>query len=277
VTVGPSQSKVTVRVEVVVEGGQATPLVKTFLKERNVQYPQPSPADTPVRQSGGVNYINAGGGSTVVLGHYPSVVYAMAYPNTTTDPNDPANATPPAGAVSDNTLADGTWSFTQAKGNQVPGAKCDGTSGAPNNSTLLVWYDYGGSPHQYTVEAMYFHGYCPAGSGSGPGLGAEARTVRVGCELLSTTLHATFTGALSALRTVKLAWNGASWVGETAGGGGSVLSFLWHDPVFQLLSAGPGTAFVVAGRPGSFHPFHWSAAGTALGASAGPFGVTITE
>jgi hypothetical protein len=85
------------------------------------------------------------------------------------------------------------------------------------------------------------------------------------------------TRGLARLGNVVLQWNGVSWVGQTAGHGGCILSFQCNDSVCQLLASGPAATFVAAGKPTSFKPFHWSASGTAFGALAGDFTVQITE
>jgi hypothetical protein len=274
-------NKVTVRVEVVVEGAGAAPVV-TVQKERPpfraIDSPQPSPADTPVTQVGGVNYIAASGGSQVIANHFPRRVWALAYSNPNEDPLD--HPFPDPGAVSDTPGGGGAWSFSAAKGNLVPGAACDPVSGGPNNSTLIVWFDYGSasSPDYAVVASTPFHGYCPASGLSGATSGVSGPGFALlSARLRATVLHATFTGALAPLGTVTLRWNGAAWVGVSTHCGGAALSFLGLETACHLVSAGPGTAFVVAGPPGSFHPFHWSAAGTAVGAVAGRFQVTITE
>ena len=289
----PGEDKVTVRVEVVVEGGRASveagkptsvetkAIESHHLPLSSITHPSPCPTDTPiVRQTDGVKYIEAWGDAQSMNGKYPWKVWALAYPmtgvTTAMHPTpDMAN-----GAVSTGCSAiNGHWAFLLVNNNPVPGANCDGTpcaSGGSNNSTFLVWYDYGtpSSPN-YSASATPFHGYCP-GSGKSD-LASMSGAVAVGSFHLATTLHATFTGALAKLGTVALTWNGVSWAGESSAGGGSILSLLCHDGTFQLMSAGPGTAFIVAGQPRSCQRFFWAAEGTAQGALAGRFGVTLTE
>jgi hypothetical protein len=285
----PGQNKVSVRVEVIVEGGQDTPVVSAYAEgpcgttdfgfdrphgwHHGLQIITPQPTgNTPVRQIGGVNCIESGGGSPVVSGHFASAVLAKAYPSPSVDPL--SHSTPDVGAVS-TSVSGGAWSFTFAGGNPVPGAACDATSGGPANSTIIVWYDFGGSPRLYVTESTPFHGYCPGGSGgSGPASGPSHSAHR---RVRSGTLYATFTGALAGLGTVTLHWNGAAWVGTAARGEGSAVSFLGTDPGFHLLAFGPGVAFALSGPPASYHPFTWSATGTAQGAQAGPFEATVTE
>lgn len=286
------QDKVTVHVKVVVEGGRAASVETQSqdglklqtqgglkLLQMGISYPAPCPTDTTiVSQSGGVNYIEAWGDAPSVNGKLPWQVWALAY--NSTGVSTLQHPKPDVGAV--NTTPDpstGHWSFLQVDNNPVPGAACDGTpcsSGGSNNSTFLVWYDYGSpSSPNYSVGSTIFHGYCP-GSG-GAAFAFKPATLVVGSHHLAITLHATFTGALAQLGTVALIWNGVSWVGESAAGGGLVLSLLHHDGAFQLMSAGPGTAFIVAGKPKLCPRFSWTADGMARGALAGHFTVTIVE
>jgi hypothetical protein len=270
-------SKVTVRVEVVVEGGQAAPVVTTYEGVRPlprallIERPQPSPADTPVLLAGSMTLIEASGTSQLMLGHLPRLVWAKAFPTVYVDVSQ--HQTPDAGAVQDTPLSDGSWSFTQAKGNAVPGAAFDSTPHGPNNSTLLVWFDFGGSPPVFSVEGTPFHGFRAAGSG-----GFAPGWVKVASSRLpAATLHASFRGSAGDLGDVKLHWNGTSWVGMTQRCGGALLSLVWAEPNCHLLAAGPGVSFAVAGPPDSLDPFHWRASGTASGELAGPFEVVVTE
>lgn len=278
------QDKVTVRVEVVIEAGQASSVEAHSLagpihRSDDITAPQPCPRDTPiVLQMGGKNYIEAWGGSPTINGKLPWKVWALAYPMTGV--STAMHPKPDTGAISTTPTATGQWSFLKADNKAVPNANCDKTpcsSGGSNNSTLLIWWDYGtpSAPSYANVESRPFHGYCP-GSGVA-GRGATAGAVAVGSHHLATTLRATFTGALAKLGTVGLTWNGVSWAGESSVGGGSVLSFLCHDETFQLMAAGPGAAFIVAGLPKTCQPFYWTAEGKAHGALNGPFGVTIVE
>lgn len=277
--------KVSVRVEVVVEGGKATSVEtqtqdKAVLALSYITFPQPCPPKDTwiVQQSNGTNYIQAWGGSPTINNKLPSKVWALAYSmpgvSTLTHP------TPDNGAISVTPTENGQWSFMQTENNPVPGANCDGNacgSGGANNSTLIVWWDYGtpGSPNYAHVESTPFHGYCP-GSGMGA-FASKPTTVSVGSYHLATALHATFTGVLAKLGTVLLSWNGVSWAGESSAGGGLVLSLQCHDSIFQLMAAGPGTIFIVAGKPKLCPRFSWSAEGVARGALAGHFTVTIVE
>jgi hypothetical protein len=281
----PDESRVTVRVEVVVEGPGHEPRVTTFAEpgphaERKrfftpfrIIFPTPStlslPSNTPVFPFGGKQCIEASGTALTHQGSFPGRVRAKAYPDPNLDPTGSGFQVPPSDAATDVPLSDGSWSFTQAKGNPVPGAACDGVSGGPNNSTLVVWYDFG-SGVPCSIESTPFHGYCPGGSGgSGSGSGGFGSP--------PTLLHATFTGALATLGTVALAGNGASWLGVSSACGGSLLAFLSDGSSYTLLSAGPGVLFAVSKVPDSTGPFNWSASGTALGSCGGSFTVTITE
>ena len=277
----PSTNKVTVRVEVVVEGAAGAPAVtvqkgtqgKRKPPFRAIVSPQPyPPSKTPVTQSGGVNYVGANGGSQVINGQFPRRVCALAFPSPSEDPFD--YPSPPPGAVCVTPGADGSWSF-----GAVPGAACDNNPYPTNNSTLIVWFDYGtpGDPDYAVVTSTPFYGVCPVSGPSGGTSGAGGPGRSLLSQLHATVLHATFTGALAPLGTVALRWNGAAWVGVSTHCGGAALSFLGLETACHLASAGPGTAFVVAAPPGSFRPFHWSAAGAAVGAVAGHFHVTVTE
>lgn len=93
----------------------------------------------------------------------------------------------------------------------------------------------------------------------------------------ATTLNATFTGKLAPLGSVALRWNGAAWVGSSSSGPRSDFAFLNQGETFQLVCAGPGTAFVVSGRPTALSPFCWTAQGEAAGPLSGEFAVTIME
>ncbi len=273
----PSTNKVTVRVEVVVEGAGGAPevTVRELKKGRRKRFfeailsPQPFPSRTPVTQSGGVNFIAANGNSPVANGELPQQVCVLAFPDPNEDPLD--YPFPPPGAVCGAPRSDGSWSFSR-----VPGAACDNSSYPRNNSTLIVWFGYGSPPDWAIAQGTPFYGVCPASGLSGATSGVHG-PAPLADRLRATALHATFTGALAPLGTVALRWNGAAWVGVSTHCGGAALSFLGLETACHLVSAGPGTAFVVAGAPGSFHPFHWSAHGTAVGAVSGPFHVTLTE
>jgi len=279
----PESGKVIVRVEVVIEGLGIPAKVTTSetaqpmavepprqpLTERDSIKPlaiDPLSANVPVAcVIGGQNCMEASGTSLLLGGTYAQVVKAMAYPT----PNYPVPATPPAGAATDTPAGNQNWSFTCAKGNAVPGGKFDNILNGPVNSTLVVWYFFSGSGSTEPPDSCNFHGY-QGGSGSA----SELAIARGACG--PAVLHATFTGALSSLGTVTLTWNGVSWAGLSSGGD-AVLSFLGHCGAFQLMSAGPGTAFIVASHPLAHQPFSWTAVGMAHGALAGPFGVTIVE
>lgn len=269
----PSANKMTVRVEVTVEGGAGGAQVETFRKQflqrsLNIDYPLPSPNDTPVTQVGGVNYIPARGGCQVLGSSFAQRVCALAYPNPDEDPADHLSIDP--AAVCTTPGGGGGWSLSA-----VPGAACDPVAGGPNNSTLIVWFDYGTLTSPEVIAATPFHGYCP---GSGPSGGTSgAGSAGPAARPCAAVLHATFHGALAPLGTVSLRWNGAAWVGASPHCGGAALSFLAEEAAWHLVSSGPGTAFAVTGAPGPLDPFHWSAHGTAVGAVAGRFHVTLTE
>lgn len=283
----PDPLKVTVRVDVVVEGGQVQPVQTTVEDSRQqlirqlarplvpliIHYPLPSssgsPNNTTVYPVSGQNYIEANGNCLTMSGSFPSQVWAMAYPNPSINPSMSGYATPTSGAVMD-TPTTGGWSFTRTKGNPIPGATYDSISGGPNNSTVIVWYYFGGSPAVYSTEYTPFHGYLASISG---GSGSVNHSGTHG----SVKLHATFTGTLSALGTVHLVWNGSIWFATPSGVGGSVLTFARIGSEYILILAGTGMAFTVTGATKSTSPFVWSGIGTAVGPVAGQFGVTITE
>jgi hypothetical protein len=280
----PSQNKVTVRVEVVVEGGGVPTVVTSpsahLLPPYDfISFPQSAPTSTPIiRQSGGMNYIEAGGTSPRSNSNYPNKVWALAYsnPNVTTA----GHQTPDIAGGAVNTTPDpstGYWSFLQSNNNAVPGAFCAGSPCPPDgddNSSLLIWWEYDSSSGvTYSSESRPFYGYCP---GSGSGSASVPATVALGSRHVATTLHASFTGALTRLGTVILTWNGVSWAGLSSGCE-AVLSFLGQGGAFQLLSAGPGTSFIVAAQTRPGPRFSWTAQGMAQGALAGHFGVTIVE
>lgn len=266
----PCPNRITVRVEVAIDGCQAT-VVQSEERHHPNLFDLANPSfggNTPVTIVGGVKYVSASGTAPIASGKYPATATALAYD--TAGVSSSVHQTPEGGSVTVNVNQfTGAWSLPS-----VPGANCDGVDGGPNNSTLIVWYNYGtpSSPVYSNVAASSFHGYCPGQ----PMMMIHTPEFASGPK--ATTLHATFTGSLSALHSVKLVWNGVSWVGEATAGGGCVLIFQCNNNVYQLMSAGPGTAFVVAGRSGGCATsFVWNAAGSALGSLSGPFGVTITE
>jgi hypothetical protein len=270
----PGETRVTVRVEVVVEGHGEAPSVTTVsapatttrkggVRPLEIIHPSGS-GPVPVFAFGGNLCIEADGTAPTLEGSYPGKVYAKVYPDPNLDCKSSGLAVPPSDAVSDvPNQTDGTWSFTQAKGNPVPGATC-ANSGA-NNNTLVVWYFYG-SGIPCSIECKPFQGVCVSG-------GARAGWP----PSPPATLHATFTGALAALGTVALTSNGPSWFGVSSACGGAFLAFLGAGEAYSLLSAGPGVAFAVGNSANSCDPFEWSGSGTAMGSCAGVFNVTITE
>jgi hypothetical protein len=264
--------RVTVRVEVIVDGA-ATGGPSGYHKLEKTDVPTPSPSNTPVRQANGINYITATGNLTL-NGNAAWVVRAKAYPDPTLDPTLAQYKNPPADAVVDIPLSDGSWSCTEPKNNQVPGAACDSISGGPNNSTLLVWYGFPGQM-DFKIEATRFHGYCIfGGSGPGSGSGSASGSGFGGLGQIPLALYANFTGSLAALGTVALIWNGACWMGVTLAGGGAFLTFIYGEPECTLTCVGQA-AFAVAGAPSSLNPLLWATQSTASG--GGTFGVTVTQ
>jgi hypothetical protein len=199
-------------------------------------------------------------------GKYPTVVKALAYPNTTTTPMQSGMGTPPANAVQGTLSGDGsTWSFSLVPGAAAP----ESTLGTGDNSTLIVWFDYGDGTWPQNLYTA-FHTYRPPSGG----FGSWEESSEGGEPGL---LHATFTGSLASLGTLHLTREGGKWAGEPTAGGGCTLAFFCVNGVYYLVSTGPGIHFVVSGTPSSLAPFCWSATGAAIGACAGTFGVTLTE
>jgi hypothetical protein len=269
----PGETRVTVHVEVVVEG-QGEPrvttvtapsphLLKHAIKPLLIKVPAGG-SSIAVFPFGGNLCIEASGTALTLQGSFPGKVYAKVFPDPNLDPLHASGfATPPADAAVDTPdPSDGSWSFTKAKGNPVPGAVCNG-SGSGNNDTLVVWYDFG-SGTACSIEFSPFYGYCVSGGlGSAPQPGP---------------LSATFSGALASLGTVALAYNGVSWMGVSGACGGALLAFLGDGTNYTLMAAGPGVLFAVSNPADSPDPFSWSGSGTAMGSScAGSFNVTITE
>lgn len=120
------QDRVTVRVEVVVEGGRSSTIALQSGERRTrlldyITYPQPSPSNTTVvRQSSGVYYIEAWGESPTNNGSLPSKVWALAY--NTPGVSTLKHTTPDTGAVSTTPTLSGHWSFLNSDSNPVPGA-----------------------------------------------------------------------------------------------------------------------------------------------------------
>jgi hypothetical protein len=265
----PGETKVTVRVEVVVEGlgeprvtvAAPEPPPRKAIKPLLIKVPAGG-SSIPVFPFGGQQCIEANGTAvTDGQGSFPGKVFAKVFSDPNLDPLHTSGfATPPPGAASDTPdPVNGTWSFTKAKGNPVPGAVCNG-SGSGNNNTLVVWYDFG-SGTACSIESSHFYGYCTSGGFGSP----------------PATLSATFTGALATLGTVALAYNGVNWMGVSSACGGALLAFLGDGSTYTLLSAGPGVLFALSNPPDSTDPFGWSGSGTAMGTCAGNFTVTITE
>jgi hypothetical protein len=262
------QNRVTVRVEVVVDG--ATTTVQAGHINHRIYTPKPSlqTPNTPVRIAGGLKYVESTGQKLSTNGDPAFVVRAQAYPSVLTDVlTNAAYDTPPVGAATDIPLDDGSWSFTVAKSNDVPGAACDDVDGGPDNSTIIVWYAFPGQT-AYSREFTAFHGYCPAGSGSGSHVGPAS---------LPMTLFANFTGDLAALGTVTLTFNGTSWLGVASGLGGFFLTFFFGDPDCTLTGMGGPGSFVVTRAATSLNPFFWAGEGSIDGFGAGLFGVNLTQ
>ena len=274
-----NDNRVSIHVNVIVDGvrlshqdehGAALVRPGSRLGSLEIRVPPSStatnPANTPVTRIAGQNFIAADGTSPYLITYS---VWGLAYDNIS-----PAIPASPVGtaAVQGTLAVDGSWQFTAANNNLVPGAACDNIDGGPDNSTLVIWYQHG-LLGRWGIDQGTFHGYCPGGSGSSHSVVAIPAHPRIQAR----TLHAGFTRGLARLGNVPLQWNGVSWVGQTAEHGGCIVSFQCNDSACQLQACGPAAAFIAAGRPGSFKPFHWSATGIALGALAGDFAVQITE
>jgi hypothetical protein len=275
----PDPLKMSVRIDIEFAGAGSAPKIIKLSDGLPTITPSPDiitdPGPSLMMQStdytvtvvSGVNYISANGKSPVVGGQYANLAMAMAYPNPNLNPAQYQYANPPSGAVSDTPLGDGTWSFTATKYNLVPGSGADSIVGGANNSTLIVWYSYGGSPPQFTCQdSTPYHGYLPAGL-------AQRRMVRGPSAGTPATLFATFSGALAAFGSLALNRNGECWFATPPGAGGSILSFQPVGSEYALLLSGPGLTFAVAGQTTSNAPFNWSGKGNLPGS----FGVTVTE
>ncbi|HEX5273412.1 MAG TPA: hypothetical protein VFW33_23105 [Gemmataceae bacterium] len=277
---GTGETRVTVRVEVVVEGGGREPRVTTWAgpfhapspgRPRAQEIINPSGGDpVPVFACAGGLCIDANGTApTSSQGYFPIRVCAIVFP--TPSPTIPSS--PPGGAVCITPNAtDGTWAFSQAQGNPVPGATCAPPSGSGCNNTLVVWYDFGGGI-PLSIESRPFVGVCVSPSGSGPPLSGAHGPPPPPPALL----HATFSGSLAGLGTVALASTGAGWIGLTVNGGGALLAFGAAGSGFSLLCVGTLVQFLVSNAPDSSGPFSWSASGTLQGPSPGAFTVVVTE
>jgi hypothetical protein len=275
-------NKVTVRVEVVVEGGQTTVVtdeikpgvggraladeIKHGVVTRLIKEPNPNAGGNwAVTPKSGGNVLNQANGQAPPLSSgFAKYVLAKAFNRTNMmSPYPRPDSTWVSGTVGATT---GEWWVYN-----IPGSGCDSTSGGEPNSTLIVYYSNDNSTPLPNPDSTVYHGYnstCPRSSSLSPDHTWPVQ---------KTMLKATFTGALAALHTIHLNWNGVSWVGEARGAGSSVLSLTSNGPFFQLAASGPGTSFVVAAQLSSHAPFELTASGNALGNLAGPFKVTITE
>jgi hypothetical protein len=254
---------VTVRVEVVVSGARRTRTIRHRMVPYKINNPLPGPHPTSVRQSGGINYISADGEKLSPSGGIAArVVWAKVYPRTDLILTEDAYKRPDVDSLSVTPANDGSWFFNASNGKELPGAVCtmDPCASGANN-TLVVWYDFS-DEDEYIQESVLFLAFCPgvaAGSGCGSGFGVGS--VLVFGQSLSTTLYATFTGALATLGTVPLSWDGSVWKGAFKPGGGGQLTFAVGPNGFALHSLGFGRSGI----------------GMALGHCTGPFGVTVLE
>jgi hypothetical protein len=270
--------KTVVRVEVEVGAGKPKVTVDNIVvyeSQRFVPRPLTASFSIPVCFNGTTGFINWSGDSPVMNSQYAGSIQAIVVPGAV-DPTLKTYATPLTGAVTGQMGLSGSYSFDQSLGNPIPGAQCG--SGSAGANTLLVWFNFGGSPTLYAIEATQFRGKCVGSCGSGGSGGSlSGSAVQIGDMEHPHTLVATFTGALACLGTIKLAWNGVSWIGESSSGGGTIISFQCHKKTYQLLACGPGASFVLAEEPLKDHPFMWSASGKSIGTHAGTFKVTILE
>jgi hypothetical protein len=267
------ENTVSVHVEVVIDGMKAGGARTRFGKWRRrpgrkrmginpleIIFPE-STGNTLVITDNGQNYIEASGQDTT---QQAGLVSAKVFSGTTL----PGNLnTVPNDAIVVNPEADGSWYFNQANGTYLPITVCGSLLGGANNNILVVWYHFTGNP-PLTYESTPFYAYCPSPLVLPP--------ISVGDHRLPAVLQATFTGALEKLGTVRLSWNGATWVGKASRCDGTLLILLWTGSTFQLTAAGPGSAFTITGSA-TFSPFYWSQEGRATGALAGPFTVVLKE
>jgi hypothetical protein len=252
-------------VQTSVAGSKGT---RRCFKPYDITTPQTSPSDTTVTQGGTNYYISATGISLTAAGKYAVQVAAQAYNDPTLDWTLPQYQTPPATAVTSpmDPNGDGHWSFSQ-----VPGSGHDSTKGGPNNSTLLVWYAFGGMPPPPSqMDHTRYHGYLASGYHRAVRLPLDLSRPRV------PKLHAVFSGGLALLGTVDLYWNDASWVAASDFFGDGGLTFVSAGALCHLVAPGPGISFALAAAPKSLHPFTWSAAGVAIGGVPVHFGVAVT-
>jgi hypothetical protein len=270
----PNPPKTTLRVEVVVEGGEARTIL-TGLQPRtadlfyppsrfvpyDIKNPIPS-ADTPVFACSGGHCIAAGGTYKTQGGYPPTGVLAQAY----NDPNvaaaaqsgDSRYATPPNGAAVGTLSSGNTWSFTQ-----VPGSGYDTTSGNPVNSSLIVWYRYAGSPVYYTHDATAYHGLLSSGSIPTP-------------HPIPAQLTVTFHESLAHHGSVTLRWNGTHWYAQLTKDTAEVY-FLHLGCDYHLLLVTPKGTLALTGGLKSQRPFVWCGESAHDTKEYGTVRVTVTE
>ncbi len=271
----PQPIKVSVHVEVVIDGQTVHPVVTTVKQQQMqrarprlqvmiIDNPSPStntPAtDFPVYPQSAQNVVESNGECLTMDGSFPGMVYARAYPDPALDTSGSGFDAPPSNAVSDIPLNNGAWSFTRSKGNPIPNPAGDNTPSGANNSTLVVWYDFGTTTPRYSKETTPFHGLLTNCYGPPE----------------TSTRYATFTGSLSEFGTVPLLWNGVNWFAIPPGLRGAMLSLVKSGEECILLLAGPELGFTAAGKTTSTAPFVWSGTG-AVSPLGHEFGVTITE
>ena len=274
----PEPIKVTVRVDVVVEGGTAQPVVRTIETHPNpagkprltflrVDIPSASTlspeTDYPLYSASGGYLLEASGECLTNGGSFPGLVFAKAYPDPNLDPNNAAYDAPPSDAAVTCPLGNGNWSFSRSQGNSIPGAVPDNVPSGANNNTLIVWFDFGNTNPKYSKESTPFHGIL-------------STNTLLGCATGGATRYATFSGALARFGTVALSWNGVNWFGTPPGMKGSALSLVKTCTDYILVLAGPEIGFTATGQASSNSPFVWCGSGVAT-PQGQAFSVTITE
>jgi hypothetical protein len=201
-------------------------------------------------------------------GSMPSRVWARAYPDPTVAAAASGGASgyaaPPSGAVSVVPDSSGNWSFLRSAGKAIAESAYNTSPPGANNSSLVVWYQYGGSSH-YGIEATAYYGFLSTGSGSGP------------CtHPFPTPLTVTFLGELASLGSVTLTWDGTGWTASVPNQPREIL-FLRLGREYRLLLVGPEGVIAATGQQACHTPFVWSGEGTTGGGDRCASRVTVTE
>jgi hypothetical protein len=278
----PAQTKVIVRVEVVIDGHE--PIVRITPQEPGpircwvIDFPPPGQPVLVFPSGTGQFLTSANGTAPPRSGSFPQKVWARAYPSIV-DPFDDQFDFPPSNAIlTVPNPYNGDWAY----GPVIPNCAAAMSPSGPSNTTLIVWYQYAGSS-VFSHEGVHFRGYISGSGGSVPvpTMGKMSTSIspmmRMTLASQKPLLYATFTGDLASLGSVKLMWNGTTWSGVSTVSSGSSMSLLILDTDYHFVSVGPTTAFVVSGKGNFTEPFVFSMEGVAVGEISGRFEVTITE